>query len=165
MSKLCGQPLHKHKTHTLTSSSVIFTFKTARCEYPQLPNPTLPCNLRLDDTTGMNVKPSQIDLLQHYLIENGEVQAAASKNIANVNTPGYKAEEITFEEAMGLTESEGERRLAFRRKSDAPGRLDGNNVDIDQQLGELKKSSLKHEVYTQLLAVRVRQMRTAMSSD
>ena len=128
-------------------------------------NPTLPLLLLLDDTTGMNVIPSQIESIQRYLVENAEKQATASKNIANVNTPGYKAQRVTFEDAIASTGKKSERRLSVRSASTDAARLDGNNVDIDQELGELKKSSLKHEVYTQLLAVRVRQMRNAMTGQ
>lgn len=117
------------------------------------------------DTTRMNVIPSQVDALQRYLIENAEQQAVASKNIANLNTPGYKAERVTFEDALTSTSSETERRLTVRSASTEAARLDGNNVDIDQELGALKKSSLKHQVYTQLLGVRIRQMRSAMSDQ
>lgn len=113
----------------------------------------------------MNVKPLQIDVLQRYLTENAERQSTAGKNIANINTPGYKAERVTFADAIEATTTDSERRLTVRTHSNDAARLDGNNVDVDEEIGELKKSSLKHEVYTQLLAVRVRQMRNAMSDQ
>ena len=105
--------------------------------------------------------------MERYLAENLERQEVASKNIANINTPGFKAQEVEFHDALSATPADPDttKRTIIRRASSAPGRLDGNNVDIDRELGELKKSSLKHRVYTQLLSVRIQQMRSAMSDQ
>ena len=39
---------------------------------------------------------------------------------------------------------------------------DGNNVDIDLEMGRLQKNTLLYRVYTQILAVQLGQMRSAI---
>jgi flagellar basal body rod protein FlgB len=42
-------------------------------------------------------------------------------------------------------------------------RADGNNVDIDLEVGRLQKNSLYFRVYTQLLATQLAQFRSAIA--
>ena len=42
-------------------------------------------------------------------------------------------------------------------------RLDGNNVDIDVEMGRLGKNALLHNLYTQILANRLAVMRSAIA--
>lgn len=86
-----------------------------------------------------------------------------SQNIANVNTPGYKAKEVVgFAETM-LEVDGSEQDNLTREKTGLSTRLDGNNVDIDKEIGGLKRNSLVHNVYTQILVSKIRQMRSAIS--
>ena len=41
--------------------------------------------------------------------------------------------------------------------------MDGNNVDIDFEMGQLSKNSLQYKVYAQILAMQLAQMRSAIS--
>ncbi|MBR5897807.1 MAG: flagellar basal body rod protein FlgB [Lachnospiraceae bacterium] len=86
---------------------------------------------------------------------------AISNNLANVSTPGYKREDITFEKELtkALQHSQYHTmdakvknlradQLQARTYKDYNGlsyRLDGNNVDIDTENAMLAKNQIKYE--------------------
>ena len=93
---------------------------------------------------------------------------AISNNIANVDTPGYKREDVSFEtelrHALRSTKyvsldkkvealNEGRlSRIEPRKYIDHPGfsyRLDGNNVDIDTENVELASNEIKYNALIQ----------------
>ena len=83
-------------------------------------------------------------------------QEAISNNIANVNTPGYKRQDVAFEDSLqearyrstdekvaNLSKAD----LRIRSYTDSSGfsyRLDGNNVDIDTENAALARNQLKY---------------------
>lgn len=113
------------------------------------------------DSTTMTGIPSHFGILQSNLQDISLRHQVASQNIANVNTPGYKTKEVvSFGEA--LTQA-GAAQSRIRATADLNERLDGNNVDIDKEIGGLEKNSMLHSVYTQILASKIRQMRSAIT--
>ena len=87
-------------------------------------------------------------------------QEAISNNIANVNTPGYKRQDVAFEDSLQEAISNSRYRstdekvanlskadLRIRIYTDSSGfsyRLDGNNVDIDTENAALARNQLKY---------------------
>ena len=86
---------------------------------------------------------------------------AISNNIANVDTPGYKRQDVSFEaeleKALGMNRYESmdakvasvkTSRLQARPYTDYEGysyRLDGNNVDIENENVMLAENQLKYQ--------------------
>lgn len=82
-----------------------------------------------------------------------------SQNIANVDTPGYKRKTVSFENEL----RQAMENKSFK-KSDVDKidinvtqdnksmsmRLDGNNFDIDVEMAELAKNTIKYNALTQL---------------
>ncbi|QEE60180.1 flagellar biosynthesis protein FlgB [Salinibacterium sp. dk2585] len=61
-------------------------------------------------------------------------QRVIANNIANVNTPGYKAQRVLFEDALAKSVREGDGAVAATvADSLEPTRLDGNNVNLDTE--------------------------------
>ncbi|GAA1442123.1 hypothetical protein GCM10009617_13320 [Leifsonia poae] len=61
-------------------------------------------------------------------------QRAIANNIANVNTPGYTAERVSFEDALAQSVANGDGHVsASTARSLEPTRLDGNNVNLDTE--------------------------------
>ncbi|GAB3583553.1 flagellar basal body rod protein FlgB [Leifsonia lichenia] len=61
-------------------------------------------------------------------------QRAIANNIANVNTPGYTAERVSFEDALSRSVAQGDGHAASTvARSLEPTRLDGNNVNLDTE--------------------------------
>ena len=116
------------------------------------------------DVIDMIGTTSNLSLIQQRLHETAARHAMASHNIANVNTPGFKAKEIVF--ANSLSDSEdGNVEMSVQAQNGTNTRLDGNNVDINVEIGQLTKNSLAHNAYTQILAAKVRQMQSAISGS
>lgn len=61
-------------------------------------------------------------------------QRTIANNIANVNTPNYKAQRVMFEDALAASVQAGSGRAdATTARSLEPTRLDGNNVNLDTE--------------------------------
>jgi len=61
-------------------------------------------------------------------------QRAIADNIANVNTAGYHAKVVSFEQELAASVAQGDGHVAARMsESAAPTRLNGNNVDLDTE--------------------------------
>jgi flagellar basal-body rod protein FlgB len=103
----------------------------------------------------------------------GQVLDAASlrhrviaQNVANVNTPGYQRREVQFEDELAkaiAAPTDGKPVQAKVVLSDGPERVDGNNVDIDREMGELSKNGLLYQAAAQLMNSRLASLRSAIS--
>ncbi|HLP47863.1 MAG TPA: flagellar basal body rod protein FlgB [Candidatus Deferrimicrobium sp.] len=109
-----------------------------------------------------------IKILQNKLI---------ASNVANVDTPGYKAKDLKF--ANVLQDEMGNMHLKKTHPSHMessttgiknneivedpnPGRPDGNNVNIDDELLKLSKNNIQYSVAVQLLAKYLGQIRESI---
>jgi flagellar basal-body rod protein FlgB len=61
-------------------------------------------------------------------------QRAVANNIANVNTPGYRAQRVSFEDALATSVEQGNGAVGAKTGySLEPTRLDGSNVNLDTE--------------------------------
>lgn len=117
----------------------------------------------------MGTGDTQIDLLARMLDVAGLRHRTIAQNVANVNTPGYRHLDVTFEDAFRhYLESTGveEARKVREQVVEAGGgaeRVDGNNVDIDQEMGRLNSNTLLYRTCLQLLGARLATLRSAIS--
>ena len=117
----------------------------------------------------MNVKPSQFDMLASLVNASALRHRVLSNNVANVNTPGYRRSDVSFEEQLAKElKRSGQVNLKRVRPevltdNESPSRVDGNNVDIDQEMGRISKNSLLHDTYLQIMASKSGAMRRAIS--
>jgi len=117
----------------------------------------------------MNVTPAQLDTLDSLLSVSQARHQVISQNIANVNTPGYRRRDVSFEDAVRrILEAEaGETSPGVEPEiyevEGLPSRADGNNVDIDREMGELSRNSLLYQTLAQVLASRLGTMRSAIT--
>lgn len=75
-------------------------------------------------------------------------QQVISQNLANVDTPGYKAKEVSFENVLDREMlDKGDNRYAFKttitQQEDTYINPDGNNVDVDKESMELYSAYLQ----------------------
>lgn len=117
----------------------------------------------------MNGMVSQFYLIANSLAGTEQNHQVISQNIANVNTPGYRARAVDFETMMsqiknGTADREIVEQMPVELMEGLLERQDGNNVDLDGQLGALKKNSLLFQTYSHLLASKMAMARRAMSS-
>jgi flagellar basal-body rod protein FlgB len=89
-------------------------------------------------------------------------------NVANVNTPGYQRLDVDFEGSLlkqmqlGGGKSGPVRPRVVEGGGSVP-RADGNNVDIDREMGRLTKNALLHSLYAQLQSGNMARMRSALT--
>ena len=100
-------------------------------------------------------------MIDFKLTEASIRQQLAGQNIANINTPGFEAREVVpFTDI--LADANQPQEVSVQPRAGSHARLDGNTVDIDREMGDLKKGAIEHNAYTQILATKIRQMRAAM---
>ena len=116
----------------------------------------------------MKVGAEREAVLLHLLAQTGQRTRALNGNIANVNTPGYKRREVTFEGAMRQALARGDSPLEVRAvettDETSPARIDGNNVDLERELAEKDANGLLYDAYLTLLESHYRLLDAAVQS-
>jgi flagellar basal-body rod protein FlgB len=104
-------------------------------------------------------------------------QRTIANNVANVDTPGFKASEVRFEDVLSkaVTSARPGRGVnqsaldsASRATSQVDGtamRADGNNVDIDQQMEMLSEANLNYSALTQVMSTRLGILRSVIKGQ
>lgn len=100
-------------------------------------------------------------------------QEALSANIANADTPGYRARDVRFNEQMQMLSASGTSAAHI-----SPGGADsrfqmidvdtevkpnGNSVDLDRELTEVTKNGLEFITLMQFLQNKLRMLRYSIS--
>jgi flagellar basal-body rod protein FlgB len=94
-------------------------------------------------------------------------QEAIASNIANVNTPGYRRQDVDFQSALRAawnTDPSTVERVTPAVGTD-PGaqvRQDGSSVDIDVEAAAQAKNGLEYEAVAQVMKTRIAILRSAM---
>jgi len=109
------------------------------------------------------------DLIWAGLKAEGLRQQAIASNIANIETPGYRRVDVKFEDLLAKAmDSSGEVDLdeiepeIYRPESTAV-KANGNDVDLDTEVGEMVKNSLRQTAYVRLLHKKAMQIDAAIN--
>ena len=95
----------------------------------------------------------------HRALKASEIRnEIITENIANVTTPGYKRKYVSFETELGNAMQDPKFKKADANKVDikvlednkTSYRKDGNNVDIDVEMAELAKNTIKYNALIQM---------------
>ena len=117
----------------------------------------------------MSLKIPQSEILSRLLDVAQLRHQVISQNLANVNTPGYRQREVSFEDAFSRAlGKKGEHgALGIRPRivegQGHPPRQDGNTVDLDKEVGNLNQNALLFGMATQLLVSRISMMHSAIT--
>lgn len=128
-----------------------------------------------DETTGALKKVLDFSVRRHAVI---------AANVANKDTPGYKAADLPFRDALrdamgegvadrvtltatapghfGAAGAEGARPEVVRRPSHV-FRPDGNTVDLDEEMAALAANAMNHSAAVQMLTKKLALLRHAVS--
>lgn len=97
-------------------------------------------------------------------------QQAISRNLSNIDTPGYKAETINFQEALDrLVDRGGALRLnqtnkrhmntaefqelfMLNMRDGGTDRADGNNVDVDVEMTDMSEVGVQYQAVSQAIS-------------
>ena len=94
-----------------------------------------------------------------------EAQRQASEhNIANVETPGFKARRVSFEDSLRAAMEVGDPDLASvsSSRSNAPTRIDGSNVDVEGEVTALELNALQQQLVTRSLNASFNRLRASI---
>jgi len=102
-------------------------------------------------------------------------QRAIANNVANVDTPNFKASEVRFEDALKAAESRAARGMTSSQTAlnsaasratlleATSSRGDGNNVDIDREMEMLGEANLTYSALTQAMSTRLSILRNVIN--
>lgn len=124
-----------------------------------------------------------ISLLQKSLNVRSAQHQVLSSNVANADTPNYKAFEVAVDEELRklgtgkpriqLARTQSSHLPVGRAEADrvtlknAPApelslRADGNTVDLDRAMGELSENTIKYKTSAQLIAMKLKSLKNAI---
>ena len=133
-----------------------------------------------DVKAHLNVYTQALNLRTHR-------QQVLASNIANADTPHYKARDFDFKTAFatavgqrqgvgavgmdrthaghlqGAAGGAGAANLQYR--SETQSAVDGNTVDMDVERAQIADNALQYQIISQFLSDKLRGMRTAISSN
>ncbi len=128
----------------------------------------------LDYNTIVNKLAAEMD----NKVQRSELIAS---NVANVDTPGYKSRDLKFDRVLkasmenlhlGMKTSHPKHIRDFDQlitdneivENPNPGRPDGNNVSIDDELLKLSRNNIQYNIAVQLLSKRFAHLKEAIQS-
>jgi flagellar basal-body rod protein FlgB len=130
-----------------------------------------------------------VDTLGNAITGADLEQTAIAQNIANVNTPGYRRQSVSFKDALAAAEgdptsgdlgmkTDSDRQFALGAQAAAQPfapqteidtadkmRADGSNVDVDQETAQLAQNSGYSQTMAQLLQVQFMRLREAITEQ
>ncbi|MEK7776578.1 MAG: flagellar basal body rod protein FlgB [Planctomycetota bacterium] len=122
--------------------------------------------------TGMDASSN---LLEKMLNVSTTKHKVIANNIANVNTPGYKRMEVSFEDQLSRAIQDApvsklvnlQPKIVVSKDKEGSGsiRNDGNNVNIDSEITSLVRNTLSYSIYTQLLGKKMDMVKSAIDNS
>jgi flagellar basal-body rod protein FlgB len=119
----------------------------------------------------MSKTDSIVDFLEAGLRAEGVRQRAIASNIANLETPGYRRLGVKFEEMLAQAlDSRGSVNLReiepeIHEPRETTVKPNGNDVNLEVEVGEMVKNSLRHKAFIRLLGKKYQQMELAMNTE
>ena len=91
-------------------------------------------------------------------------QRVISNNVANVETPGFIAGRVSFEDSLRAAIADGDAGATSvsTRGSTDPVNVNGNNVKIDDETIGLIETNLRYQAMTEAMSGKFRILRTAI---
>lgn len=113
-----------------------------------------------------------LQMMQQALNLRMEKQGVIQANIANMETPGYKARELPFEEALSKAVDRQGQVAVSRTDSRHLGGLDvqpasfveveDREVDLDEEMLKLSKNQLMYQIATTLVGKKLSGLKSAI---
>lgn len=97
--------------------------------------------------------------LQKALTRTGERHSLLTANLANINVAGYKRQDVEFgvelegaEQAFDIG-GQTQNKMASKPKTrEGEIRVDGNSVDLEQEVAGIAECELRYEMLTEMTA-------------
>ena len=131
---------------------------------------------------------TQFSLLQKSLDLRSQRNTLLSSNVANMETPGYKARDMVFENALGdalAARTPGQLNTTNTRHLDGrrnvlpldrvggeviftatnSASLDGNTVELEREMAKLAENQLAYSALSQMITEKFVKLRTAIQES
>lgn len=94
-------------------------------------------------------------------------QRVIADNIANIQTPGFLAGKVSFEDELARSYKMGQPQATHiaQARSLEPTRIDGNNVNLDTETISSVDTVLRYQLATQAIGGEYTNIRTAMRTN
>ncbi len=107
-------------------------------------------------------------LLSVILDATAQRQRLIAQNLVNADVPHYHAQDLSFDAALRHAADGGDpdeiRDSEFGVvERPNPAKLDGNTVDMEQEIAEAGKNSLVHQVALTIVTLKTHQLRSAIA--
>jgi len=103
---------------------------------------------------------------QAALAVRAERQQIISSNIANADTPHYKARDLDFSQAMrGALNGAATLKAAPLYRAERQGSIDGNTVDMDVERNQFAENALRYEAGLTLISAQIKGLLTAIQGQ
>lgn len=105
-----------------------------------------------------------IDSLHTALRGLSTRQRVIANNLANSETPGYRAGTVSFEDSLRTAMRRGEpkRTTVAQGTSTNPVFVNGNNVELDEETVALVETGMRYQLLTQAVSSKYSIIRTAI---
>ena len=119
---------------------------------------------------GIGIESSMGDQVARYLDLAAAEAKLTAANMANIDTPGYRAVGMDFEaemsEAMdGVNQGRAPRQVRIKAVDGLIARPDGNNVSLDREGLNLAEAQLKFKTGVALLRQEYQRVMDAIHAD
>lgn len=108
---------------------------------------------------------SSIKTLETMLDISAYRQRILTSNIANADTPGYRAKDIDFQGELDRALASGGKvgSITIHEPMTTLPNRDGNTVNIDVEMAKIAENSLTYNAATQLLTMKLRMLKSIIN--
>jgi flagellar basal-body rod protein FlgB len=116
----------------------------------------------------MDALGSLSPLIETLLDASTVRQRVVAENLANAETPGYRAKTVRFDAALERAVAAGDYEAARDARPaivEREGRLNanGNDVNVDTEIGEMNRNALAYQTLLSVALMKKSQMRSAVT--
>jgi len=123
----------------------------------------------------MSLFTGTIELLRQGTVVAARRHELLAQNIANAETPGYRAQDLTFAGELSAAQQvrgvpidpsvAPDMNVRLVESPDETLRSDGNTVDIDRQMPRLAENTVYQNTLIHILTARFRSLRSAINGQ
>lgn len=113
-------------------------------------------------------QPQPLDVLQAGLRAASLRQSVAAGNLANLDTPNFKARAVEFQSQFAQAVAVGDRAGAtsleprIEERQGAQAAANGNTVDLETELYELRTAGADHRAIARLVDLSIQRLKLAI---
>ena len=115
----------------------------------------------MDDTLQVLDKLMDVSALRQRVLAN---------NLANINTPGYKREDVNFREALSEAIQSGDRQQIAQVQAEvqmdtaSPSRPDGNTVSLQDEMALMAENNILYTLATKVAGAKYARLHSAIKN-